>query len=139
MKILLYNPSISQGFGKQFEMDMTAWAPEYETEYHRTAEGLSKRLCQPKHDIALGILLAATKEELMELHAIRGLLHDLRTILVLPDQNKATISRGHELQPRFLTNDLSSVTAVVEKMLRNLRARGEEKGNGPFSRNHMNS
>jgi hypothetical protein len=127
MKILLYNPSGSQDFREQFETDMTAWASGFERECYETAQGLSQRLCRPRSDIALGILMVATKEELMGLHAIRELLHDLRTILVLMDSSKEAVSKGHELQPRFLTNDLSSVATVAEKMLQNLQAKDDEQ------------
>ncbi len=50
---------------------------------------------------------------------IRHLMHNARIILILPDNQKRTISDGHLLRPRFVTtagSDLNEVAAVAQKM-----------------------
>ncbi|MGA2735036.1 MAG: hypothetical protein ABSG35_20860, partial [Syntrophobacteraceae bacterium] len=52
----------------------------------------------------------------------RDFLTSVRVILVLPDCEQETISKGHYLKPRFLTTDWNSeeVIAVLAKMLRSV-------------------
>lgn len=69
--------------------------------------------------MTIAVFLAASKEELSELVSIRNLLADLRIILVLPDARDDTISKGHTLRPRFLTDvdsDFLDIVAVLGKM-----------------------
>jgi len=51
---------------------------------------------------------------------IRDLLAETKIILLLPDRKRATVSKGHNLYPRFLTymdGDFSDVAAVLQKMV----------------------
>ena len=65
-------------------------------------------------------MLAATRQELLDLKAMWSLFEDLRTILILPDGEKETVAMAHTMRPRFIScgdRDLRDVKAVLEKMM----------------------
>ena len=121
MNLLLYATE-PQGTGKQLQKVIEELFPENNTEIYRTIDGLSHRLRQPRYDLAVVVLLAASKQDLLDLLSIRDLLDDLRVILLLPNREKDTITKGHTLRPRFLTyadSNFLDVAAVLSKMVRN--------------------
>lgn len=83
-------------------------------------ENLCNRLRQFRNDKMLAIIMAATQEELVDVILIHDLLVDIPIILVLPDREKETISKGTKLHPRFISymdSDFSDIQAVLEKMV----------------------
>lgn len=65
-------------------------------------------------------MLAATRQELLDLKAMWSLFEGLRTILILPDGEKETVAMAHTMRPRFIScgdRDLRDVKAVLEKMM----------------------
>jgi len=55
----------------------------------------------------------------VELVTLKNLFGTLPIILILPDQQVATIRMGHLLQPRFLTfydSDFNELTQVIKKI-----------------------
>lgn len=121
MNTLLY-AAAGNGAGERLRMVIEAIVPAGEIEIYQTINSLSRRLRQPRYDLAVAVLLASSKQDLLELLSIRHLLDDLRVILLLPDREKDTIAKGHTLRPRFLTyadSDLLDVAVVLSKMLRN--------------------
>jgi hypothetical protein len=124
MNVLLYATE-TDGAGAQLQRAVEAVVPKKKTEVYRTIDGLSRRLRQPIYDVAVAVLFAATKKELSDILSIRGLLQDIRIILVLPDRDEETITKGHTLYPRFLTyadGDVLDVAAVLNKMVGNIHA-----------------
>ena len=90
------------------------------TRVFHSIEDLAQRLREPKENVIIAVLLAGKEDELMEMLAIRDLLFDIPVILILPDRQQETISKGRKLYPRFLTyadGDLSEIAAVLGKML----------------------
>ena len=66
------------------------------------------------------ILFVATMHELEELLLMQETFDDVRLILILPQRDPVTITKGHQLRPRYLTffdNNMSEVCKVLEKML----------------------
>jgi hypothetical protein len=60
----------------------------------------------------------------------------LTAFLAFNDSDKNSVSRGHELKPRFLTyvqSDFSDVEAVVKKMLEKIPSSSEIKCKGDDS------
>jgi hypothetical protein len=107
---------------KRLQSKIEPLVSKNQTEICRTIDGLSRRLRQPRYNLAVAVLLAASRQDLLDLFSIRDLLDDLRVILLLPNRKKDTIAKGHTLRPRFLTyadSDLSDVAAVLSKMLQN--------------------
>lgn len=124
MKLLLYSP-MTAGAGKRLQRVIGTLVPKKETEAYQTIDSLSHRLRQPSpaDNAAVAVLLAATKEDLLDMLSIKDLIWNLRIILILPDTDDDTISQGHTLRPRFLTyadSDFAEVAEVLNKMLGNI-------------------
>jgi len=121
MNLLSYAP-VTDGVKDRLQRVIEGLVPKQNTEIYRTIDSLSRRLRQPRHNLAVAVLLAASRQDLLELLSIRDLLDGIRIILVLPDRQDDTIAKGHRLYPRFLTfadSDFLDVAAVLSKMLRN--------------------
>jgi hypothetical protein len=88
---------------------------------------LKKRLSKIPKNITIAILLTQNLDQLLELVSVRSLLDGIRTILVIPDDEKSTRSLGHLLRPTLLTfpgayRNFIDVSAVLSKCL-NLNAK----------------
>jgi len=94
--------------------------PRKHIEACRSIEALSQLLEQPIPELLIVVLLTASREELSGIMMLRELLLDRRIILVLPDDEPETASRGHMLRPRFITyrnSDYSDVSVVLGRMI----------------------
>lgn len=94
---------------------------ELDTEIFQSVGDLVKRFRKGKREISVAILCACTREELAEILGIRDLLRDLRTILILPDRESATLAQGLTLRPRFFSfvdADFKDVSAILARMLK---------------------
>ncbi|MCK5783659.1 MAG: hypothetical protein KAH06_04380 [Desulfobacterales bacterium] len=83
-------------------------------------DNLFRILSQPMHGIAAAIILVSTYQELLELQKFKDMILRIPTILILPDQNRDTITKGFVLRPRFLTyadSDFSEVRDVFRKII----------------------
>jgi hypothetical protein len=92
-----------------------------EVETYETLEDFFQRFTQPLQDPPIAIFLFTNPKDLVETLPIRHQLQDANLILIVPDREPGTIALAHQLRPRFLTdlqNDLTAVTAVVEKMVK---------------------
>lgn len=86
----------------------------------RQLEDIRPALLYRWEEIGVAVLLAATRQELLDLKAMWSLFEDLRTILILPDGEKETVAMAHTMRPRFIScgdRDLRDVKAVLEKMM----------------------
>jgi hypothetical protein len=117
---LLFYATDTKGTGKSLWNLYEELASEDQTKFFHTIDSLSQELRRSKWDLSIAVLLAGTQTELMEILSIRHLLDRIRIILILPDREKETISRGHKLYPRFLSyadGNFKDVAAVLAKML----------------------
>ena len=67
------------------------------------------------------VFLALDHDDLAFILSQKKLISDYRLIMILPDSNEESVSKGHSLYPRFLTyrdGDFKDVAAVLEKMLK---------------------
>jgi hypothetical protein len=111
---------VKNGALTELQEKLGSMMPELEMEIYRSITSLDLRLRQPKDTIAVALLLATSKKDFNDILTLRGLLDDLRTILVLPDRKKETVARGHSLRPRYLSfadGDLTDVVAVLQTMM----------------------
>lgn len=86
----------------------------------RNFERLQRCLLKPENDLFAAVLVASSRHDLLDLVSIREFLTSIRVIIVLPDCERETVSKGHDLKPRFLTWpawDSCEVVAVLRKML----------------------
>ena len=89
-------------------------------EVFQNLEGLSERLHRFPREIAVVVLFPANEDQLSELISLKDYLDGIPLILVLPDGERETISKGYKLYPRFISfinSDFTDVAAVLEKML----------------------
>ena len=94
--------------------------PRERIESYLTIEYLEKRLHQPISEPMVFVLQVSRMQELLQLLQLRDCLIDRKLILILPDEDRETISRGHALRPRFITyieSDFIDVSVVLGKML----------------------
>ena len=119
-KVIFY-ASKNNGASKRLQRLIGSLVPENSLEINRTIKNLSKSLSHSRTYKTLAILLADNKADLLELLAICDLLINIRIILVLPDDEKETIAKGHLIYPRFIsfiTSDFKDVGATLEKILK---------------------
>ena len=123
MKMLLYLPH-EDGVGTKLLGIIEGLAVNGKIEIYRSIDSLVQRLRKPTFDIDVFILIASNKKQLSEVLLIKERLRDIKIILILPDRESDSISRGHEVYPRFVSyidSDLKDVGAVLEKMMKNKR------------------
>lgn len=128
MNTLVYSASKDKAGSNLLKM-IEEVMPEGNIELYRTIDSLCRRLQQPRNNLNIAVLFAASREELENIVSVRDLLYDIRIILILPDRESDTISKGHSLLPRFLTftdGDFKDVKAVVSRMF---ETHGLSKGN----------
>jgi len=119
MNVIFYSaPGVSRGEKLQRVIDVLV--PRSSVETFRTMPSLLQRLHQPLSEVVVFVFLISSRQELLDLVEYQEWLRDRRLILVLPDDDRETISRGHALRPRFVTyaeSDFIDVSAVLGKML----------------------
>lgn len=111
--------------GAAEKLEETIGRLSLDMEVYRNVVSLLERLRRPLDDPTIAVLVADSRECLEELLVLRHLFHRVRTILVLPDRESGTISKGHDLHARFLSfmdNDPGEVALVLEKMAGNAKA-----------------
>jgi len=119
MELLFYSGKNQQSRERVLNI-IRGLVPEKKIGNYTTVENLCNRLRQFRDDKMLAILMAATQEELVDVVLIHDLLVDIPIILVLPNREKETISKGTKLHPRFISymdSDFSDIQAVLEKMV----------------------
>ena len=120
MKVLFYRRSGSE-VGQRLCRKIESMVPEKGLQTFGALRDLILALQRPPNRDTVVVLLSETREEVVRLTAFRDLFADYRCILILPDSDPETISRGHGLYPRFLTHvdaDAKDIAAVLAKMIR---------------------
>ena len=120
MNVLFYLSESAKGAVRYLEKALKDPVPGGDLRICRRLEDLSQELKRPWGRHRMAVLVAATHQELETFLALQALLDDVRIILILPDRDRETVSKGHKLYPRFLSyidSDFNDVTAVLGKML----------------------
>jgi|MudIll2142460700_1097286.scaffolds.fasta_scaffold1158294_1 hypothetical protein len=118
MDVIVYT-TIPDEDGRRLESVLETVAPRENIEVYRTIHALSERLRRPVDQETVAVLAPASRWDLMGIIAVRQLLHDIRTIIIAPDQESETVAKAHQLRPRFLTyvsGDFEGLAAVLRKM-----------------------
>ncbi|MBN2106816.1 MAG: hypothetical protein JW832_05265 [Deltaproteobacteria bacterium] len=95
-------------------------AGDNKTELYHSIKALSERLRSSVDGLAVMVLIAADRNDLLNILAVRNLFGLIRVIIILPDREEESVSLGYKLQPRFLTyvnGDVAEVHAVLNKLL----------------------
>ena len=117
MNVILYVPNSD---GNDIRERIVGLIPEKRLKVYRTLEGLSERLHRPVDPETILIIVACGREKLSEVSALQRVLGDVRTIVVLPDQEPTTVALAHQLRPRFLAyanSKFDDLAAVLQKMI----------------------
>ncbi|MBN1546640.1 MAG: hypothetical protein JW902_08280 [Syntrophaceae bacterium] len=118
MKVILYIPR-DHAYGRRLLSIVEKAIPKRLVAVFNMISALSQGLRGPLADTLL-ILCPSCRDEVQELSALREMILDVRTILILPDEERETVAIGHQFQPRFLTiptPDFKDVAKVLTKML----------------------
>jgi hypothetical protein len=118
---LVFYEKVSDGIAEQLKGMMKPLIGEDEIKVYHTISILSKRLSRPIDGRVIMVLVAADRNDLLDIYAIRELFGIIRIIIILPDREDESVRMGHQLQPRFLTymnEELSEVYSVLRKMLK---------------------
>jgi hypothetical protein len=86
----------------------------------QTIESLKNRLRRLPKGIDIAILIAKDREQLREFVSMKDFLDGVSIILILPDQDRETISQATKLYPSFISfidSDFSLVSDVLGNML----------------------
>ena len=98
----------------------------------RSIENLLRILRQPLNGVAAAVIFDSTEQELNSLLPFKELLLRTPVILVLPNNDRNTVAKGHSLRPRFVTfadSDFSDVRDVLRKMLGRISIENECRQN----------
>lgn len=119
MNVVLYMDKMDEE-GRRLLTAVKASPSSPEPELHLSIGGLRHRLrCLVPYSCVL-ILKTSTQEALLRILELGGFLRDHRTILVLPDRDKSTLSLAHTLYPRYATfqdSDFHEIPGVLNRML----------------------
>jgi hypothetical protein len=121
MVLLIYAPKGNRA-GERLIKTIGQLFPNQERETCNSIFDLKERLRRPVFDPTIAVLLASSNEDFQEILSMREQLENTRIVLIVPDTNPVTLSKGHMLRPRFMcdcNNDFIDVMAVLNTMIRN--------------------
>ena len=124
MEVILYAPDSDQSGVRE---RIGSLIPQRRVRVYRTLEGLSERLHRPVDPETVLIIVTYSREKLSEISPLRHVLGDVRTVVVVPDQEPTTVALAHQLRPRFLTyanSGFDDLAAVLQKMIESDRRDG---------------
>src|SRR4030042_383843 len=127
MEVILYAPDSEQSGVRE---RIGSLIPQRRVRVYRTLEGLSERLHRPIDPETVLIIVTYSREKLSEVSPLRHVLGDVRTVVVVPDQEPTTVALAHQSRPRFLTyanSNFDDLAAVLQKMIENNRRDGAQE------------
>jgi len=119
MEVILFNP-VPDGRSVEFVRQVEARTHAHALEVCQSPSQLAASLDARGNQEVVLVLLAISRETLLDLHSLRDRLSESRSILVLPDREEETLAMGLRLYPRFVTNldaRPNVVGEVLSKML----------------------
>lgn len=118
--MIIFYAKSSIGPAERLLHAVTATVPGADLDLCRNSDALLIALCRPRSGVPIVVMLASSQEDFKEVFPLRDLLWDTRLILVLPDSDPKTVSKGHLLRPRFMTDsngDVQEVADVLKRMI----------------------
>lgn len=115
MQILLF---ARDGVGDHIRDAVVRAVPE--TQVFNAIGSLVSRIMGPSMEPVVAVLIAGSRRDFAEIQLMKWLLHDICTVLILPDRDTDTVADGYDLHPRFmgcLDDDAEEIAAVLYKML----------------------
>ncbi len=122
MDLIAFLPPLEDHSDQDWNQRLRAnWAAG-RVETYATLEDLSRRLSHPRQEAFLLLLWATRQPYLDRLLALRDLVAGLPIICVLPDDQPATLAKGHLLRPRLLLFQ-PETPEVINEVLRKFQLR----------------
>ncbi len=119
MNIVLYTGSKDKKTEKRFLNKISSDFSCEKIEMFNNMADFKRKIYSFPREIDVVVVLAQDDSQLSDLLRYRDALDDIEIILILPDQNKDTVSKGMSLYPRFLAytdSDFADVSAVLAKL-----------------------
>jgi hypothetical protein len=119
MRVLLYARP-ENGDGERLEILLRRMAPHGSVDRFYTLGVLSRSVHLSSSEPCLAVLVAGSREELLDIATFRSALEGVQLLLVLPGEEREMINIAHQLRPRYVThcsNGFADLLAVVERKL----------------------
>ena len=119
MKIMLYRSPSSEAGSRLFKA-VSRVVNGNRLDLFQNLIELRNRLMTPGRPGSVAVIMAESKSELAELTSWKELLSTSSLLLIVPDEDEATIRQACSLYPRYLSyadGDFSDVASVLAKML----------------------
>lgn len=120
MKLILYCNEINR-YVAELLARIEASLPGHELVLCWSHRDLLHNLAVLNYDLFAAVIVASGPNDLAELRAAADPTGSPPLVLILPDREKETISRGHELRPRFLSwpeGNMDEIVAVLRKLMK---------------------
>jgi hypothetical protein len=119
LNVLMYTPCPPE-FREQYMCALAPLVSRGSIEVFPGLVELLDRLRKPKDPLSLAIFFGPSKEDLRALIARRELFSEMKTLLVLPDEDEETVHLAHRALATFITyvdSPMSDLTGVVKKLI----------------------
>lgn len=119
MASIVYTPSLNE-MERRFLALLEMAIPKKTFEICHSIGELSTRLGMPLSNIKVAIFFAVTQTEITRILSLGDLMTDVKSILVLSDEDKDTMTKVHKLRPRYVTwldSDPIDIVTVTKKMV----------------------
>ena len=119
MASIIYIPS-ENGLAHRFFALLQTAIPEKKFEICHSIGELSARLGMPFSNVKVAVLFAVTRTEIMQILTLGDLMADVKSIIILADDDRDTMMKAHTLRPRYITwldSDFSNVVSVLRNMV----------------------
>jgi len=119
MASIVYTPSINE-LERRFLALLEMAIPRKRFEVCYSIGELSTRLGMPLSNVKVAVFFAVTQTEITRILSLGDLMANVKSIIVLSDEDKDTIAKAHTLQPRYVTwidCDLIDVVTVTKRMV----------------------
>ncbi len=121
MEILLYCGD--SGIERRMRNTIAAAGMDGTITFYPSLGKLMNGLQQPTMKPRITLIAVSSRRELDDLEEYQHIIGDMRTILILPDRTKATVTQALRLYPRFITypdGDFRDLEAILHKMRNNV-------------------
>ena len=119
MASIVYTPSINE-LERRFLALLEMAIPRKRFEVCYSIGELSTRLGMPLSNVKVAVFFAVTQTEITRILSLGDLMANVKSILVLSDEDKDTMIKAHTLRPRYVTwidCDLIDVVTVTKRMV----------------------
>ncbi|MBA4423327.1 MAG: hypothetical protein C0390_09575 [Syntrophus sp. (in: bacteria)] len=119
MGLIVYTPSENE-LERRFLTLLEMAIPKKKFEIYRSIGEMSARLGMPLSNVKVAVLFAVTREEITRILSLGDLMADVKSILILSDEDNDTMAKVHKLRPRYVAwadCDPIDIVTVTKRMV----------------------